>query len=433
VRASRFTLSSGAPDEVRTLAAAVRSLASSPANVTATVHDILAAVRERGDSAVVELTRRFDSESAPSEVKVAADDLARALDGLDPAVRTALEAAIVNVREVAELELQADRGVELAQGQRVELKEIPVGRAGSYVPGGRAAYPSTVMMCAVPARVAGVGRVAVATPPGPSGEASPLVLAACALCEVDEVYRMGGAQAIGALAYGTESVEPVDVIVGPGNHYVQEAKRQVSGFVGIDGIAGPSELVVVADEQLDPALAALDLAAQAEHGDDSLVVLLSPDSYLLDEVDAAVKALEDRFDTISGAPLALVAVPDLDAGIGLANAIAPEHLELGCADADTLADKVTSAGCVFVGVGAGTAFGDYAVGSNHVLPTGGAARFAGPLGPGRFRRRQALVSLPETSVRALAPFVSSLARAEGFPVHAESATQRADSSARETQ
>jgi histidinol dehydrogenase len=210
-----------------------------------------------------------------------------------------LDAAVANVRGVAELEVRSDLQAELAQGQRVELKEIAVGSAGAYVPGGRAAYPSSVIMCCVPARIAGVGRVVVASPPGPGGHASPLVLAACGLCDVDEVYRMGGAQAIGALAFGTESVDPVDVIVGPGNHYVQEAKRQVAGQVGIDGVAGPTELVVIADEKADPALTALDLAAQAEHGDDSLLALLSPDEALLDSVDAATKALEERFDTIS--------------------------------------------------------------------------------------------------------------------------------------
>jgi histidinol dehydrogenase len=250
---------------------------------------------------------------------------------------------------------------------------------------------------------------------------------------VSEVYRMGGAQAIGALAFGTESVEAVDVIVGPGNHYVQEAKRQVAGLVGIDGVAGPSELVVVADREADPALVALDLAAQAEHGDDSIVALLSPDTDLLEAVETAVTALEERFDTISNAPLALVSAPHLEAAVALADAIAPEHLELSFDGAAPLAGMVRRAGCVFVGPGSGTAFGDYAAGSNHVLPTGGAARFAGPLGPARFRRRQALVSLPAQAARALAPSVSSIARAEGFPVHAESATARASGRARETE
>jgi histidinol dehydrogenase len=425
VRVNRFDLRSDRADELRSLAARVRALSQAPPDVASAVGEILSAVRNRGDSAVVELTRRFDSESAPAELRVGQGELDRAVESLDPAVRVALDTAMTNVRRVAELDLGPDVEIELAQGQRVGLAEVPVARAGAYVPGGRAAYPSTVMMCCVPADVAGVERIAVASPPGPTADVSPLVLAACALCGVSEVYRMGGAQAIGALAFGTESVEAVDVIVGPGNHYVQEAKRQVAGLVGIDGVAGPSELVVVADREADPALVALDLAAQAEHGDDSIVALLSPDTDLLEAVETAVTALEERFDTISNAPLALVSAPHLKAAVALADAIAPEHLQLSFDGAAPLAGMVRRAGCVFVGPGSGTAFGDYAAGSNHVLPTGGAARFAGPLGPARFRRRQALVSLPAQAARALAPSVSSLARAEGFPVHAESATARA--------
>jgi histidinol dehydrogenase len=250
------------------------------------------------------------------------------------------------------------------------------------------------------------------------------VLAVCALCDVEEVYAMGGAQAIAALALGTDSVPPVDVIVGPGNHYVQEAKRQLAGVVGIDGIAGPTELVVIADSSADPALVALDLAAQAEHGSDSLLGLFSPDAGLLDAAEAAARDLSSRHETVSDAPLALVQVPDARAAVALADAVAPEHLEIVCGDAETLAASVRSSGCVFIGAGGGTAFGDYAAGSNHVLPTGGAARFAGPLGAGRFRRRQALVRLPERATRALAPVVGTVARAEGFPVHAESAEAR---------
>jgi histidinol dehydrogenase len=249
------------------------------------------------------------------------------------------------------------------------------------------------------------------------------VLAACALCEADEVYVMGGAQAIAALAFGTESVEAVDVIVGPGNLYVQEAKRQVVGVVGIDGVAGPSELVIVADGEADPEMIGLDLAAQAEHGPDSLVAVLSPSDGLLERVEARARELSAARETVSDAPLALVGVPDLDSAVRLADAIAPEHLELACAGADELARAVRASGCVFVGSG-GTAFGDYAAGSNHVLPTGGAARFDGPLGVARFRRRQTLVSLPQEATRALAPYVSNVARAEGFPLHAESAEAR---------
>jgi histidinol dehydrogenase len=270
-------------------------------------------------------------------------------------------------------------------------------------------------MCAVPAWVAGVDELAVCAPPGPEGRAHPLILAACALCGVTEVYRMGGAQAVAALALGTESIRPVDVIVGPGNAYVQEAKRQLFGTVGIDGLAGPSELVVVAGAGADAELVALDLSAQGEHGEDTLLVLISPNEKLLDAVEGSV----------SGGTLALVRASDAAAAVRLADEIAPEHLELVGDDVERLADRVRSAGCLFVGRDAGTAFGDYVAGSNHVLPTGGAARFAGGLSVATFRRRMARVTLPEGSAARLAPAGAALARAEGFPLHGESMERRA--------
>jgi histidinol dehydrogenase len=237
---------------------------------------------------------------------------------------------------------------------------------------------------------------------------------------------MGGAQAIAALAYGTATVAPVDVIVGPGNSYVQEAKRQVAGLVGIDGVAGPSELLVIADGDADPRIVALDLAAQAEHGPDTLVGVVSPSAELLAAVEREAAAIARDRASVQDAPLALVRTADLAAAIDVANAFAPEHLELSCAGAEGLVSRVRTSGCVFVGAAGGAAFGDYAAGSNHVLPTGGAGRFSGPLGAGDFRRRQALVRLPAKAARTLAPHVASVARAEGFPVHAESAEARAD-------
>jgi histidinol dehydrogenase len=371
------------------------------------------------------MTRRFDSEAAPAEMRVSPDQLEAALAGLDPEVRVGLDTAITNVRRVSEAELSDDITVQQHEGHTITLRELPVERVGVYVPGGRAAYPSSVVMCCEPARVAGVVQIAVATPPGSDGQPSGAVLAACRLCGVDEVHVMGGAQAVGALAYGTGSVAPVDVIVGPGNAYVQEAKRQVVGLVGIDSIAGPTELLVVADATADPELVALDLAAQAEHGPDSIVAVVSPDDAVLEAVAAAAGRLAAERPTVQDAPLALIRAPSLEAAIDFANAFAPEHLELAVEDAARLAESVLASGCVFIGGGA--AFGDYAAGSNHVLPTGGAARFSGPLGASTFRRRQALVSLPESAARALAPHVSSVARAEGFPVHAESAEARAGS------
>jgi len=392
----------------------VRVLAEPPANLEADVRAILDAVREGGDAAVREYTLRFDG-AAPGELRVPAEQLEAAPGALGPDVLDALGVAIANVSAVADAQLHDTVGVELPQGQRVEIVEVPVRRAAAYVPGGRAAYPSTVVMCAVSARAAGVEELAVCAPPGPDGVVHPAVLAACSLCGVTEVYAMGGAQAIAALAYGTESVPAVDVVVGPGNSYVQEAKRQLAGAVGIDSVAGPSELVVVASEGADPALAAADLMAQGEHGADSLVAALSPDTGLLDQIEAQ----------LDGAGAALVETRDVPAAIALAEELAPEHLQLMGSEAEALADTVRFAGCLFVGRDAGTAFGDYVAGSNHVLPTGGAARFASALGPSTFRRRMSRVSLPPGAATRLAPAGAALARAEGFVKHAESMERRA--------
>jgi histidinol dehydrogenase len=392
----------------------LRALAPVPANIRENVAEILDDVRVRGDEAVREWSRRFD-DTEPGRVDPS--EIERALEALEPDVRASLKLAAQNVRTVADAELRDPIRVALPQGQDVELPELPMRRAGIYAPGGRAAYPSTVVMCAVPARVAGVEELVVTTP------GSDVVLAACALCGIEEVHIVGGAQAIGALAYGTAAIEAVDVIVGPGNAYVQEAKRQVVGTVGIDGIEGPSELFVVADEDADPAQVALDLAAQGEHGEETLLVLATPSAALLDAVEAEAGRLSER-PSVSDAPLALVRTTSLEAAVALSNEIAPEHLELNVADPAPLVPLVCAAGCVFIGRNGGAAFGDYVAGSNHVLPTGGAARFAGPLGASTFRRRQALVTLPDGAARQLAPHVGNIARAEGFPVHGESAEAR---------
>jgi histidinol dehydrogenase len=390
------------------------------------VAEILADVRRRGDEAVLDYTERFDkAELAPEQLRVDARELEAAVGVLEPAVLAGLRTAIENVRAVAEAQLREPVEVSLPQGQTVAVGEVPVGRVGIYVPGGRAPYPSTVVMCAVTARIAGVRQIAVCAPPGPGGRAHPAILAACVLCEVSEVYRIGGAQAIGALAYGTKTVPAVDVIVGPGNAWVTEAKRQVFGEVGIDGLAGPSELVVVASSGAPAELIALDLLAQAEHGDDSPLWLFSPDRDLVAAVVAEVERLAPERPSVGKVEVEAVAVASLDEALSRAEKIAPEHLELIGADAEALADRVTRAGCVFVGAGAGTAFGDYVAGSNHVLPTGGAARFQSALSPATFRRRMARVSLPGEAPARLAPAGAALARAEGFPVHAESMERRA--------
>jgi histidinol dehydrogenase len=390
-------------------------------DVAAEVATIIAEVRDRGDDAVLDLTERFDhAELSPAELRVGPDELEASVGVLEADVLAGLRTAIANVKSVAKAQVRDEPvTVELPEGHTVEVIERPVRRAAIYVPGGRAPYPSTVVMGAVTARAAGVEQIVVCAPPGPGGKAHPVILAACVLCEVTEVYRMGGAQAIAALAFGTESVRPVDVIVGPGNPYVQEAKRQVVGRVGIDGIAGPSELVVIASAGADPELVALDLMAQAEHGPDSPVWLLSPDPALL---DAVAPVLEERGPE---GEAKLIETGGVEEALRVAEEIAPEHLELVGEEAEALAERVRNAGCLFVGAGAGTAFGDYVAGSNHVLPTGGAARFQSALSPATFRRRMARVSLPPEAASRLAPAGAALARAEGFPMHAESMERRA--------
>jgi histidinol dehydrogenase len=351
------------------------------------------------------------------------EELDAAAGSLEPALLEALRVAVANVGAVAEAQLREPLTVDLPQGQHVEVVEVPVRRAAAYVPGGRAPYPSTVVMCAVTARAAGVEELALCSPAGPEGGVHPAILAAAALCGVAEVYAMGGAQAVAALALGTESVPRVDVIVGPGNSYVQEAKRQLAGVVGIDGVAGPSELVVVASDGADPELVALDLLAQAEHGPDSLVAAIATEGGLLDAIET--RLADGDPDGAKGADAVLVQAADVPAALALAEDIAPEHLQLVGAEAEALADAVRFAGCLFVGRDAGTAFGDYVAGSNHVLPTGGAARFASALGVATFRRRMSRVSLPPGAAARLAPAGAALARAEGFAAHAESMERRA--------
>jgi histidinol dehydrogenase len=385
-------------------------------------------VAQRGDEAVLELTARLDAtEIDAASLKLRVDPGEIAAAAFPDELRESLELAAANIRAVAEAQVDPEpRTATLVEGQTVTIREVPVGAAAVYAPGGRAVYPSSVLMGAIPARVAGVERIAVASPPGPDGRISELVLAAADLCGVDEVYAMGGAQAIFALAYGTASVPRVDAIVGPGNDWVQEAKRRVFGRVGLDSYAGPSELMVIAGHDADPQWVALDLCAQAEHGSESPLVLVSVEQAVLDDVRRAVEQLTRERATIADAKLTLIRAPDLSDAIALANAYAPEHLELIEEDAALLADKVTTAGCVFAGRYGATAFGDYAAGSNHVLPTGGAGRFSGPLGPGVFRRKIATVEVPAGAAAKLAPHVDRIARAEGFPVHGESAMIRSE-------
>src|SRR5436190_12549853 len=408
------------------LAARLRRLAPPLEELTSDVERIVGGVEERGDAALREISEAL-GEQLPESLRVDPEAIAAAPGLLEPEVRDALRLAARNIEAVARAELEGrtrPATVELPEGQAIEVRDEPVAAAGVYAPGGRAAYPSSALMCCVPARVAGVARIAVASRPGAAGRPNAAILTACAVAGVDEVYAVGGAQAIAALAYGTETIDRVDVIAGPGNRYVAEAKRLVSSSVGVDGIAGPSELMVVADGSADPGWIALDLCAQGEHGDDTPLIVASPDSALLARIGKLVAELAAERPSVADAPLALVSTTGLERALTLADEVAPEHLELAFEGADETAARARVAGCVFVGPGGATAFGDYAAGSNHVLPTGGAARFGGPLGPGAFRRRTSVVTIPRAAAVALAPSVGALARAEGFPVHVESAEAR---------
>jgi len=405
-------------------AAALRSWAAESAPAV-DVRPIEREVIDGGDATLLQLTALYDAtERAPAALRVEPGAAEAALAAVEPTLREALELAAANVRTFAEAQLGAGTRVELPQGQTVTVREVAVGSAGIYAPGGRAAYPSSVLMCAIPAQVAGVERIALASPPGVDGRLHPLVLAAAALCGVEEIYAMGGAQAIFALVHGTETIAPVDVIAGPGNAWVREAKRAVSGTVGIDSLAGPSELMLIAGHDTDVEWAALDLCAQAEHGPESPLVAVAVEEHVLDAIAAATEDAAASRPSVADAPLALVQVPELEAAIALANAYAPEHLELLEEDAALAAERVRTAGCVFVGRYGATAFGDYVAGSNHVLPTGGAGRFSGPLGPATFRRRISEVEIGAEAAASLAPQADALARAEGFPVHGESAMIR---------
>ncbi len=421
MKIKRFDLSEASLSAAGLVAGAIRSLPPSLDEVSGAVAEIIAEVREGGDSAVAEIEKRVGSGQVdPDSFRQPDESVRDAVARIDPDLRDALETAAANIRAVADAQLADDRRVELPQGQSVGLREIPVASAGIYAPGGAAAYPSTVLMGCIPAKVAGVQRVAVVTPP----PVSDVTLAAAAIGAADEVYAVGGAHAIAALAIGTGQIAAVDVVAGPGNRYVQEAKRQLVGEVGIDGIAGPSELMVIAGDTANAEWIGLDLCAQAEHGPDGLLVAAAVEDVILDAIEENVLRVAGERGISENASLALVSVPDTTGGVMLANAVAPEHLEILTEDAELLAGGVTTAGCVFAGERSATAFGDYAAGSNHVLPTGGAGRFQGPLGPGAFRRRIATVEMTQEAARKLAPTVATLARAEGFPLHADSVEAR---------
>jgi len=405
----------------------LRRPADTGQGVQDSVRETVGHARRHREDELLDRVERFDKLTLASvdELLVPAREAEDALAALEPALRAALDLAATNVGALVRAQLQQPVSVELDQGQRILVTEVPVGRAGIYAPGGRGAYPSSVVMCAVTARAAGVDKVVVCSPPGDDGRVHPVVLAACALCGVDEIYRVGGAQAIAAMAHGIGPLRAVDVIAGPGNAFVTEAKRQVAGDVGIDGLAGPSELIVVASAGADPELVALDLLAQAEHGPDGFLAVVATEGQLLDAVLDAVGRMAPQRPSVHDATLHATTVDDARAGVWVAEQMAPEHLELVGAEAEELADDVRRAGALYVGNQAATAFGDYVAGTNHVLPTGGAARFQSALSASTFRRRMARVTLPGGSAAGLAPAGAAIARAEGFPVHAESMERRA--------
>lgn len=419
MKVSRYKWDGADPDR---LAREIRSLQPQLGEVTPVVAEIIDAVEREGDAAVLHFEQEF-GEGAPESLQVGEAELRRAPEAIPSEVAEAIQIALENVTNKLTLDEITVEAVD-SDPVKTSVRTVPVAATGAYAPGGAGAYPSTVIMCCVPAGVAGVERIAVASPPGPDGKVNPLVLAASALAGATDVYAMGGAQAIAALALGTETVWAVDMVVGPGNRFVQEAKRQLQGRVGIDGIAGPSELMVVADERSNLPNLALDLCAQAEHGDDGLLVACSAEAGVLAELQALVEKVANDRETVRDAPLALVTTPSSESAVELADAIAPEHLQLASTDAAALAPSVRFAGCVFVGPCSGTAFGDYAAGTNHVLPTGGAGRFMGPLSPSTFRREITTVMVTPEGAEELAPVVATLANAEGFPVHGESALAR---------
>jgi len=394
------------------------------------VREIVSEVRARGDAALRDLTERFDG-CRVDDLRVPTADLAAALEGLGSEVRESLEYAHAEI--TAYHAAQRTGGFTLDRdGVRLTERVVPVARAGCYVPGGRAAYPSTVLMTAVPARIAGVDDVVLCVPPGPDGSVPAVTLAAAALAGVDEVFRVGGAQAIAAMAYGTETIPAVDVIVGPGNVYVALAKREVAGVVGIDGFAGPSEVAIVTDATADPRWVAADLLAQAEHGPGGAAVVLTWDDDVADAVDRAlVELLADapgraEIEVTLGATGRVVLVDDVDAVRAAIDVLAPEHLELACADAEKLADDVRNAGAIFVGNYAPAALGDYLAGVNHVLPTARTARFASALRVDTFCKHVHVVEVDAPAFARVAPAVATLANVEGLVEHARSVTIRED-------
>jgi histidinol dehydrogenase len=399
--------------------------------VFASVNEILQAVRKTGDQALLEYSRRFDQLSVASvaELEVSSQRLQQAFESIDPAERDALSQAASRIRGYAERQKLESFEYTEADGSLLGQQISALDRVGLYVPGGKAAYPSSVLMNAIPAVVAGVGELIMVVPT-PQGVVNEMVLAAAHIAGVDRVFCIGGAQAVAALAYGTETVPAVDKIVGPGNIYVATAKRMVFGTVGIDMIAGPSEILVICDGATDPDWIAMDLFSQAEHDEDAQAILLSADAEFLDRVECSIARLIEEMprrqiiQESMNSRGALIKVRDLDDAIEVANSIAPEHLELSVENARQVARSIRHAGAIFLGRYTAEALGDYCAGPNHVLPTSRTARFSSPLGVYDFQKRSSLIGCSASGASELGKIASTLARGEGLVAHARSAEYR---------
>jgi histidinol dehydrogenase len=395
------------------------------------VDKVLADVRQQGDQALVDYTNRFDRRKVGSiaELEVSAEDIQQALASITDTERQSLEVAAERISHYHQYQKQESWNYREADGTLLGQQVTALDRVGIYVPGGKASYPSSVLMNALPAKVAGVNEIVMVVP-APEGELSPLVLAAAAIAGVDRVFTVGGAQAIGALAFGTESVPRVDKIVGPGNIYVATAKRAVFGSVGLDMVAGPSEILVVCDGETDPDWIAMDLFSQAEHDEDAQSILVSPDTGFLDRVKASMESLlptMERAEIIRAAlenRSALIAVADMSEAVDLINRIAPEHLELSVADPESWLPEVRHAGAIFMGRYTAEALGDYCAGPNHVLPTSATARFSSPLGVYDFQKRTSIIMCSADGASTLGKTASVLARGETLTAHARSAEYR---------
>ena len=396
-----------------------------------TVQNILTAVRSRGDAALLEFTKRFDrwQPASADALEIPREQLDSALAKLAPDIRAALETAGARIRSYHGHQRQASWTITEADGTVLGAQITPLDRAGLYVPGGKAAYPSSVLMSAIAAKVAGVGEIIMVTPT-PDGAVNETVLAAAALAGVDRAFRIGGAQAIAALAYGTETIPAVDKIVGPGNEYVAAAKRRVFGVVGIDMVAGPSEILVISDATGNADWAAMDLFSQAEHDEIAQAILLCPDGDFIERVAASIEkqiAGMPRRDIIRASLAnrgALIQVRDLAEACTISNRIAPEHLELSVADPNALLPAIRHAGAIFMGLHSSEALGDYCAGPNHVLPTSGTARFSSPLSVADFQKRSSLIQVSAAGAKTLGRVAATLARAEGLEAHAQSAEYR---------